>query len=179
MRRGGDRRYQGESEKERRGEMQRLSWDYAFATRGRRSGKWRGRIDCTLSYDPHSFNRKCSRWQSAQFLCVFVSVSACVCVKVWVQQSHQPKPIRLWLRLAQGRPSPPLPFSVGSRSQLVGWQPAVGGLSTCAGLINHPSQWQPNRAWPIHEYFPAMAEEARMEVELCPKAWCTPGRTLI
>ena len=120
MRRGGDRRYQGESEKERRGEMPRLGWDYAFATRGRQSGKWRGRIDCTLSCDPYSFNRKCSRWQSAQFLCVFVSVYACVCVKVWVQQSHQPKPIRLWLQLAQGRPSPSLSahavsWSVGSR----------------------------------------------------------------
>lgn len=50
---------------------------------------------------------------------------------------------------------------------LVVWQPASDGSSTCGGLINQPSHWQPNRAKPIHEYFLVWV--------VC----CTPARTLI
>lgn len=142
----------------------------SFATVGTWSRKWRGFIDCVLSCGPLSFNRKCSKWQLA-WICVRLHSSVCkgVCSAIASAETHSTLAAALW--------APPLPVS--SHSHSIGWQHAVRGSSTCASLINHPSQWQPNRAWPIHEYFPAMAEEAGVEVELCPKAWGTPGRTLI
>lgn len=77
---------------------------------------------------------KCIEWQHAWKLCCIFCL--CTCTPVAHTKSPSASP-------------PPLPTARG----LVGWQPAVGGPTTCGGLINQLSQWRANRAQPIHEYF--------------------------
>lgn len=65
---------------------------------------------------------------------------------VWSPQWFQRKPIWLSLQLAQFS-DPPSPLDPQRPAcSVCRWQPAVHRSSTCAGIINHPQQWQTNRA---------------------------------